>query len=102
MEKELEAGLCVGLSIEAEDHNIVVGRHLLGEVRFLLLKVDTTVMAAQQLYHSSLQVEFSNFADQSVWEIPNFLKPAIDSKDKQSENERRETVDEGDITEGKC
>ena len=42
------------------------------------------------------------FADQSVGDIPEVLKPAVDSKDEKSENERSETVDEGDITEEKC
>ena len=59
-------------------------------------------MIAKQVYHSSLKVKLSNFADQSVGDIPKVLKPAVDSKDEKSEHERSETVDKGDITEKKC
>ena len=65
LKEKLEASLGVGLRIEAEDHNIVVGSHLSVEVRFVLLKGLVTILVAKQVYHSSLQVEFSN--------VPNII-----------------------------
>ena len=102
LKEKLEASLSVGFRIETEDHNIVVGSHLPVEVRLFLMKVLVTIMGAKQVYHSSLKVEFSNFANQSVGDIPKVLKSAVYSKDEKSENERSETVDKGDITEEKC
>ena len=102
LEEELEPGLSIGLRIETNNHDIVVLHHLLVEVRFGLLKVLITLTAAHKVYHSSLQVEFSNFADQSVGNIPAIPEPPIDGKDEKCESDRSETVEESDVTERKC